>query len=69
MSDPTKSLQQLDSGSPPNHKLERPSWVIRVGWPMPEKGPLYAHLRKDEQSAAAAALGHKRKSTRLCPEP
>ena len=30
---------------------------IRVGWPMPEKGPLYAHLRKDEKWAAAAALG------------
>jgi hypothetical protein len=28
MSDPTKSLQ-LDPGSPPNNKLERPSWVIR----------------------------------------
>jgi hypothetical protein len=22
---------------------------IRVGWPMPEKDPLYAHLRKDEE--------------------
>jgi hypothetical protein len=28
---------------------------------MPEKGPLYAHLRKDEQWAAAAALGRERK--------
>ena len=26
-----------------------PLWVIRVGWRMPEKGPLYAHLRKDER--------------------
>jgi hypothetical protein len=29
-----------------------PVWVFRVGWPMPEKGPLYAHLRKVEQWAA-----------------
>jgi hypothetical protein len=29
------------------------NWVIRVGWPIPEKGPLYAHLRKDEEWAAA----------------
>jgi hypothetical protein len=26
---------------------------------MPEKNPLYAHLRKDEHWAAAAALGQK----------